>query len=235
MEDKIKVEAKEATLSEKNINKLEVLSSDDRDMVDSAIQTKAKEIKDVKEVIDLAATSKALQNEKTVDKIVSEKTEELYRDAEAKKIKAETDKIKEEVLKVKQQAEKEIAELEKTKSVLEGQVEELKAIDNKAQAFFDANKSILRCVGIREKLSLKAMQVWIYPASVIFAIFQVLLMPFSLLGFMIEQLMNIVEGVCGKIAKGGWKIVATILVTVVILGLVAGIYYLVINFGSKIF
>lgn len=204
-------------------------------IVDDIIFKTAQESKQVKDVIDLAATSKALQDEKTVNKIVSEKTEELQRDAEAKKIKAETDKIKEEVEKVKQEMEKEIAELEKQKKTLEGEVDKLKALDDKATAYFNANKSILKCIGVREKLSLKAMQWLMVPAGIVFAIFQIILLPFSLLGFGIEQIMNIVETVCGKIAKGGWKVVLSILVTVLILALVGFIYYAVVNWAGNIF
>lgn len=199
------------------------------DTVNDIIIRNAKDSKDVKGVIDLAATSKALQNEKTVDKIVDEKTKELITDAEKKKIEAETEKIRQEAEKVKQEKEKEIAELEKIKNRLEGEVANLKAEDDKASAFFESNKSILKCIGVREKLSLKAMQWLMVPAGIVFTIFQIILLPFSLVGFAIESLMTIVGAVCGKIAKNGWKIAMSIIVSAIIVAMLFGIYYLVAN------
>ena len=68
-------------------------TKDDKSTVDSTVNDiiikNAQNSNNVKSVIDLAATSKALENEKTVDKIVDEKTQELIRDAESKKIESE--------------------------------------------------------------------------------------------------------------------------------------------------
>ncbi|MEG1565305.1 MAG: hypothetical protein RR342_01005 [Bacilli bacterium] len=215
---------KDAVISEnKPENSLSTVTVDNT--VNDIIIQNAKNSNNVKSVIDLAATSKALQNEKTVDKIVNEKTQELITDAEKKKIESETDKIRQEAEKVKKEQEKQIAELDKIKTKLEGEIANLKAEDNKAQAFFDSNKSILKCVGVREKLSLKAMQWLMVPAGIVFTIFQIILLPFSLVGFAIESLMNIVGAVCGKIAKSGWKIALSILTTVVIVALLFGCYY----------
>lgn len=197
--------------------------------VNSVIIQNAQKSNDVKNVIDLAATSKALENDKTVEKIIDEKTKELISDAEKKKIESETLKIQKEAEKVKQEQNKEIAELEKVKNKLYGEVANLQAEDDKATAFFESNKSILKCIGVREKLSLKAMQWLMFPAGIIFALFQIVLLPFSLVGFAIECLINIVSAVCGKVAKGGVKIVLSILVTIVILALIFGVYYVCIN------
>ena len=231
--DKIKVETNNLNVAVKSSNN--VVPKSDEDMIKKAIYSSAQNTTNVKNIIDLAATSKALENQDTVEKIVSEKTEELHRDAEAKKIKAETDKIREEVEKVKQEAEKEIAELEKVKSALEVEVKALKAEDDKATQYFNNHKSILRCVNIREKLSLKAMQAWMVPASIIYAIFQILLLPFSLVGFAAESIMNIIGAICGKVTKNGLKLVLSIIVGVVVVGLVIGIYYLVTHYAGVIF
>lgn len=241
MEDKlkdIKIDSNKinpSKVSVSNQNAVAPVRENVDNTVNDLIIKSAKEQDNVKGVIDLAATSKALQNDKTVEKIVDEKTKELITDAEKKKIEAETNKIRQEAEKVKQEKEKEIAELEKTKNRLEGEVANLKAEDDKASAFFEANKSILKCVGVREKLSLKAMQGLMFPASIVFTIFQIILLPFSLLGFAIESLMNIVGAVCGKIAKNGWKVAISIIVTIVIVAMVAGIYYLVVHYGGVIF
>ena len=195
------------------------------DMVSDVIRETAKDTRDVKEMINLAATQKALENETTVKKIVEEKTDELLNDAEAKKVKAITDRVREEVLKVKQEEEQAIAELRKNKSILEGEIEELKRQTDKAQAFFDANKSILKCIGVKQRLSLRAMQWLMIPAGIVFTLFSILLLPFSLLGFGIEGFIDIIESICGKFAKGGWKIVGTIVVSLIIGALLVGIYY----------
>lgn len=217
---------------EDKLNEIKIISQnkDVNDTVNSIIIKNAKESNNVKDVIDLAATSKALQDDKIVGKIVDEKQKELLTDAEKKKIEAETDKIRKEAEKVKQETEKEIAELEKTKNRLEGEIANLNAESDKAQAFFDSNKSILKCIGIREKLSLNTMQVLIIPSGIVFTIFQIILLPFSLIGYAIESLMNIVDIVCGKIAKGGLKIALSILVAILIVVLLIGCYYIFTNY-----
>lgn len=207
----------------------------DENIVTNIIVKTAQASNQVKDVIDLAATSKALEKKETVDKIVEEKTKELISDAEKKKIESETEKIRQEAEKVRKEEEKKIAELNKIKTTLEGEIDNLKTEDDKALAYFNANKSILRCVGVREKLSLKAMHFWMYPASFVYILFQIILFPFTLVGFAVEQLIGIVEAVCGKIAKGGWKIVVAIITAVIIVGLIAGIYYLVTHYAIQLF
>lgn len=198
-------------------------------MVEVAITNNAQTTSSVKDIIDLASTKKALEKEGTVRKLTEEKTEELVNDAIQKRIKAETDKVNEEVKKVKAEAEKQLAELQKSIDAKKAEAEELEAQDRKAEAFYTANKSILRCIGVRERLSLKAMIVLMFPASIVFALMQILLSPISLVGFAIEQIMNIVDAVCGKITKAGWKIALSICIIIIILGLAFGIYWVATN------
>jgi len=193
--------------------------------VNETLIEKARKSDNVKDVIDLAATSAALREKDTVDKLVDEKTEELIHDAEKKKIESETDKIKQQAARVKEEQEREVAELEKTKAKLEGEVANLKAEDNKAQAYFEANKSILRTVGIREKLSLKAMQALMFPAAIIYTIFQIILLPFHLVGFAAEALLNIIGAICGRVVNHAWKIALTIIVTILIAAAIVGCYW----------
>lgn len=199
-------------------------------MVDHAIMNKAKQSENVKDILDLATTLDAIKKDETVDKLTAEKTEELINDAVAKKLKAEADKIKEEVAKIKQETEKEVTELEKSKRKLQAEIEELKSKTDKAAAFFEANKQILKCVGIREAVSLKAMQWLMVPAGIIYTIFQILLLPLTLLGFCIERIAELVGSVCGKIASNGWKIALSIIVIGAIIGLVTGLYYLGVTY-----
>ena len=220
VEDNIKLTDGEQT--EKGVTTMPKKVSD---TVDSAIIEKAKASDNVKDVIDLAATSAALRNRDTVERLTDEKTEELLHDAEKKKIESEAEKIKQETARVREAQDKEIAELDKVKTKLEGEVENLKAEDSKAQAFFDANKSILKTIGIREKLSLKAMQALMFPASIIFTIFQILLLPFHLVGFAAESLLNIIGSICGKVVSHAWKIALTVIISIVIIGLIVGCYW----------
>lgn len=231
-QEKLKVDAN--LVKVENSEEIGIPVADD-DIVTNIIVKTAQASNQVKDVIDLAATSKALEKKETVDKIVEEKTKELISDAEKKKIESETEKIRQEADKVRREEEKKIAELNKIKTTLEGEIDNLKAEDDKALAYFNANKSILRCVGVREKLSLKAMHFWMYPASFVYILFQIILFPFTLVGFAVEQLIGIVEAVCGKIAKGGWKIVVAIITAVIIVGLIAGIYYLVTHYAIQLF
>ena len=231
-QEKLKVDANLGKVE--NSEEIGIPVADD-DIVTNIIVKTAQASNQVKDVIDLAATSKALEKKETVDKIVEEKTKELISDAEKKKIESETEKIRQEADKVRREEEKKIAELTKIKNTLSGEIDNLKAEDDKALAYFNANKSILRCVGVREKLSLKAMHFWMYPASFVYILFQIILFPFTLVGFAVEQLIGIVEAVCGKIAKGGWKIVVAIITAVIIVGLIAGIYYLVTHYAIQLF
>lgn len=231
-QEKLKVDAN--LVKVENSEEIGIPVADD-DIVTNIIVKTAQASNQVKDVIDLAATSKALEKKETVDKIVEEKTKELISDAEKKKIESEAEKIRQEADKVRREEEKKIAELNKIKTTLEGEIDNLKAEDDKALAYFNANKSILRCVGVREKLSLKAMHFWMYPASFVYILFQIILFPFTLVGFAVEQLIGIVEAVCGKIAKGGWKIVVAIITAVIIVGLIAGIYYLVTHYAIQLF
>jgi hypothetical protein len=234
-EEKLKVDVSSLTTVKSKQEQDTSLVNVEGNIVSDVIIKNAKASDKVKDVIDLAATSKALEKKETVEKIVEEKTKELISDAEKKKIESEAEKIRQEAEKVRKEEEKQIAELNKIKNTLLGEIENLKAEDDKATAYFNANKSILRCVGIREKLSLKAMHFWMYPASFIYALFQIILFPFTLVGFAVEQLLGIVESVCGKVAKGGWKIVVAIVTGIVIVGLIVGIYYLVTHYAIQIF
>lgn len=220
--------ANELAVQEERKKQTDSMTKDN--MVENSIVNKAKQSEDVKDIINLATTLNAINKEGTIEKLTTEKTEELLNDAITKKIKAESSKIKEQVEKVKQETEKELAELDKSKKRLQAEIEELKSKTDKASAFFNANKQILKCVGVRNPLSLTAMQWLMVPAGIIYTIFQALLLPLTLLGFCIEVLTELVGSVCGKIASNGWKIALSIVVIAVILALVGGLYYLGITY-----
>lgn len=195
-----------------------LVPTDTTDMVGAVIAQKAKETTNVKDTIDLLATDTALKQDGTVEKIVAEKTEELKNDAEAKRIQAETERIKQEVDKVKQESEKQIAELEKEKNRLQAEVEQMAKEADKADAYFQANKDILKCVGIHSKKTLKVMQGWMIPASIIFAILQFLKLPITICGALLEGIIDVVGGVCGSVKHNALKIVIAVVVVLLLVG-----------------
>ncbi len=186
--------------------------------INSLLDKKVEQTNDVKSAIDILATKTALEQEETLNKVVSEKQEELRNDAEAKRIQAETERITKEVERVRQEKEKELAELDKTISAKQKEVEQLKADSDKAQAFFDSNKDIMKYIGIREKKSIKTMQALMIPAIVVFIIVQILLFPLTLIGLLLETVVNILGGICGAIQNNALRIVISILVIALLLG-----------------
>lgn len=190
------------------------------DNVKKLLDDKVKQTDDVKSAIDILATKTALAQEGTVNKIVAEKTEELRNDAEAKRVKAETEKINEEVEKVKAQKQKEIEEYDKLITAKQKEVGQLKAESDKAQAFFDNNKEILKYIGVRSKKSLKVMQTLIVPATMIFIIVQILLFPLTFVGVTLESIVNIIGSICGAVKNNALKIVVSVLVVLLIVGVV---------------
>lgn len=205
----------------KNLTPVEI----SKDFLSETIKQKAKETTDVKEAIALAATQQAVAKEETVKKLIDEKTHELTFDAERNKIQSETEKINKEVEKVRAEKERELAELEKSIASKKAERDELEAQDKKAEAYFEAHKSILKCIGIREKLSICAMKGWLRIASVVYFIFQIILLPLTIIGFTVEQIMNIVDAISNKVTKAGWKIAISVVSVIIIVALLFGAYY----------
>lgn len=207
-------------------NKIEQVPTNINKILDSKVESTS----DVKTAIDILATQTALKQKETLEKVVVEKEEELRNDAEAKRIQAETEKISKEVEKVKQQKEKQLAELDKVISAKHKEVEELRAESDKAQAFFESNKDILKYIGVVEKKSIRTMQALMFPATLIFIIVQILLFPLTLIGLILETIVNILGGICGAIKNNAIKIVLSILVVAIVVGGGFCAYY----FGGKL-
>ena len=192
------------------------------DIIDRQVST----TNDVKSAIDLVATKTALQQADTVNKIVTEKSNELKNDAEKRRLEAETRKIEEEVKRVKAEKEKQIEELDKTIATKQKQVEELKADSDKAVEYCNQNKEILKYIGIRSAKTLKVMQFWIYPASIIFAVVQILLLPLTFVGVVIEAVISIVGSICGELKSNGLKIIIATIVVVLLVAILVLVYFL---------
>lgn len=193
--------------------------------ITALLDQKAKSSENVKEVIDLLATRTALEQEDTVDKIVGEKGEELRNDAESKRIQAETERINEEAKKVLAEKEKQIAEYDKQISAKRKEVEELKAKADEEEAYFQRNKEILKYFNVRSKKSLKTMQALMIPSLIVFILVQVITFPITLCGLIIESIINIVGGVCGSIKSNAIKIIVSILIVSILVGVFFCAYY----------
>lgn len=194
------------------------------------IDEQVKGTDNLKTAIDLLATREALAQKDNMEKVVHEKGEEIRTDAEKKRIEAETAKIIEEVNKIKAQAEKELVELDKQIQAKRKEVEDLKAESDKEDAFFERNKEILKYVNIRSKKTLAVMKTLMFPAVIIFLIVQTLLFPITFTGLVLENIVNIVGGICGAIKNNIWRILLSVLVVLIIGCACFGVYYVAINF-----
>ena len=209
-------------LAEK-VNSYNVPMDENKTITENVINAQKQSAMTIKEAIDLDATKVALEQKPTVQMIVDTKGQELFQDAQSKLAEAETKRIL-------QEKQKELAYYNKENEALRKQTEQLKAESDKAEQFFENHKSILKCVGVREKLGLKAMQWWMVPASIIYGIFQVLLLPITICGFAVEQIINILGAICEKISQKGVKIVLSILVILFIIAVAVGSYWLIVKY-----
>lgn len=204
---------------------LELVNSSKDNKVNEVIATEIQKSENVKDIIDLFATQTALNQQETLEKVVIEKEEELRNDAEAKRVVAETNRISKETERVNQQKEKELAELDKAISAKQKEVEQLKAESDKAQAFFDSNKDILSYIGLSSKKTLKIMYFLMIPAIVIFSIVQIIALPLTIGGKLLEIVINIVAGVCKAISNNAIKILVSIFVVLVLLSVAFCAYF----------
>lgn len=198
--------------------------------VKSMLDDKVRATDNVKEAINLLATKTALEQDGTVQKLVTEKTEELRNDAEAKRVEAETHRVEEETKKIQAEKQKEIEEFDRIITAKKKEVEQLNAESDKAEAFFNANSEILKYIGVRNKKSLGTMRVLMYPATLIFCIVQILLFPLTFSGVILEAFVGILGGICGAIKNNALKIVVSILVVLLIVVVVVLAYF----YGGKL-
>ena len=176
-----------------------------------------------KDAIDILATAEALKREDTAEKLVSHKKSELEADAVTKVARAETQKVQAET-------DKQVAELDKQIITKKKEVERIKADSDKADQFFEGNKELLRYVGCRTKKTIGTMRFLIVPALIIFLIVQILLLPITFCGLVIENIVRVVGDVCGAIKQNGWKIVASIFIVLLIAAVIVAVYF----YGGKL-
>lgn len=190
--------------------------------VQDVISNEVDNTNNVKEAIDLLATSTALKQQGVVGKLVDEKEKELVNDAEAKKYKSEAEKIRQEKV-------KELEEFDKAINYKKKEAEELQAEIDKAEAFFESNKEILSYCGIKSKKSLKVMQLFMIPSVIIFMVVQIIALPFTISGKILELIISIVGGICREITNNALKIVISILIILILVGVGFCAYYFCIT------
>jgi Fe2+ transport system protein B len=136
--------------------------------------------------------------------------------AEAEKVKAETEKLK--------------AEFEQRKHSLEDEIQNLERRARKDEAFFQANKNILRYINIKERAGMRTMLV-LYPVGlIIFLIISLITLPLTIASELIKSLLQIVTDVVDKLCKDTAKLSFRLIVAGItsagVGGLVVGIGFL---------
>lgn len=192
--------------------------------VEDLLKNKIKNTNDVKEAIDLAATISALSQDSLAENTVLEKSIEIKNNAETKRLIAETERILQEKEKEVAEKERQSAECDRIIALKEQEIEALKKECDKAETYFAQNKEILKCIGVRSCKSLNVMKFWLYPASLVYGIIQILLFPITLCGIILESMIDIVGGICGEIKNHALKIVMAIIIIVIVIGIVALVY-----------
>lgn len=200
------------------------------DNINNLLEKKVEQENNVKNAIDILTTKTALEQKGTIEKLVTEKTEELKNDAEAKRVKSETDRINEETARAIAEKKKIVEEYDKIILAKQKEVEELRTDSDKAQAFFEANSEILKYIGVRSKKSLGIMKALMFVAIPVFCIVQILLFPLTFSGVILETFVNILGGICGAIKNNALKITISILVVLLICAVVFFAYF----YGGKL-
>ena len=74
------------------------------------------------------------------------------------------------------------------------------------------------------------MQALMFPATLIFVIVQILLFPLTFVGVTLETIVNIVGGICGAVKHHAVKIIISIAVIILIIGVVFAVCF----FGGQL-
>lgn len=215
---------------ENNVKEETGLVSNNPHNINSLLDKQVEETSDIKTAIDILATQTALKQEETLEKVVSEKQEELRNDAEAKRIQAEVERISKEVEKAKQEKEKQLAELDKEISAKKKEVEKLKAEADKEEQFFKSNEEIFSCIGVKSAKSLKVMYSIMPIAIFVFILIRFIALPLTIGGKLAEIVIEIIGGICKAITNSALRIIISVLVILLLVGGGFCAYY----FGGKL-
>ena len=163
-------------------------------------------------VIDNISSIAVLSNKEEAEKIAFKKAEEIGHKTDAKVISAVADKT------------------EAERKLIQAEAGKLEENANKARAFFNANKSVLRIIGIREELGFKTMNILYCLALPLYLLAAVLIsFPISIAKFFVELVIDILGDVSKKISSNFLKVAAGILSLGISGGIIFGLYLLIVN------
>jgi len=163
-------------------------------------------------VIDNLSSLAVLSNKEEAEKIAHKKAEEIGHKTDAKVISAEAEKA------------------EAERKLIQAEAEKLEGSTNKARAFYNANKSVLRIIGIREELGFKTMNILYIIALPLYLLAAVLIsFPISIAKFFVELVIDIIGDISKKISSNFLKVAAGIISIGISGGIIFGLYLLVAN------
>ena len=177
-------------------------------IVQDALSNAATQATTLKEVIDIGVTSKALQKDGVVETLTGKKEKELNEDADARVAKAETERI---------EKEKERTEAEKHKIIEETE---------KAKAYFNAHKEVLKYGFCKEAMTIPYMRVMAVIGTVLMYIIKAIGLPIFIVGKIVEMIIDIVGDIGGKITSNAVKIIVSVFVALLLIAVVIGCCFL---------
>lgn len=176
---------------------------DENQMVQSALLKAGTQATTLKDAIDIGVTGKALQKDGVIEILTDKKEQELKEDAEAKRLKSETDRLREEANRTDKEKDKIDKEIEK------------------AKAYYNAHKSVLKYSFVKEPMSIPYMRVGAIMGTIITFLF----LPLIMAGALIELIVDIIGSVTGTITKNSLKLIVGFLVVLFIVAVGVGCYF----------
>lgn len=175
----------------------------------------------LREKINELTTAAALRDENMRNKLVEEKGAELSAISEAQRIDAESEKQRAALQKEHERAER-------TAKIFEAESTELQKKALKAKAFYDANKTVLNIIGIREPLGLRTMGIFYTIALPLYVLFAILIsFPVSVCNFIVGIVVDTVAQISKKVASTFLRVTTGILSVGLTGAVVTGIVFLV--------
>lgn len=164
---------------------------------------------ETKQFIDNLATKHALSDASIFGKLVEEKGRELQIDAQTKSTKADAGLLSAHSEKIDEEARK----LDKEKK--------------RSEAFYEANKAVLRIIGIREPLGYRTMLVFYGIGLPLYILFSVVIsFPVAIIKFFIDVIVDTVGDISKKVASTFLKVTTGILSIGIAAAIIVGFVFL---------
>lgn len=184
--------------------------------------------------LDSALTIMALKQEETVNNLVGKKGDEMNLNADAKIIEAELRKQRAEAQRAIDQLNNDISFRKNENERLKVESEKLNAEINRAESFYEANKEILKIIGVKKAHGYRTMCVLIVIAMIFYIpISAILFIPFSIVEYIIMFFIDIIGEISKRVATNGLKVLFGILSTALTGGMLFGIYWIIYNLILK--